>query len=324
MLLDNHGRTVDYLRIAVTDRCNFRCRYCMPEEGIDFLPKEDLLSYEELRRLGHVFKDLGIKKVRITGGEPFVRKDLKVLLREYSTLFPSINITTNGTLIHHHWPLLEEIALKGLNISIDSLKEGKFNQITRRNDYHLVMNNILTAREKGLPVKLNCVVMKAVNDDEIVDFIEFGQKNDIQVRFIEAMPFNADDGNKSSFLSSTDIIDIIEDEYGDLEKINSETPSSSTKYRNQNLTVPIGVIPAYSRLLCGTCNRIRLTPQGKILTCLYASDGIDLLSIVRQGASDEEIKEWIKSSVKNKEKDGFVEESKRSDKIFQSMTTIGG
>ena len=321
-LIDTHNRISKYLRIGVTDRCNLRCRYCMPAEGIDFAHREDILSYEEIVRLAKIFADLGVDKVRLTGGEPFVRKDIAVLLRSLSDVFAKVHITTNATLLTDHIQLLKEIEIAGLNISIDSLNRDRFFMITRRDSYDLVMNNILKCIEEGIPTKLNVVTMKGINDMEILDFVRFGIDNGVEVRFIEAMPFNDDDGNRDVYMPASEIASLIAGEFPTLHKLIADG-SSSDKYTIDGKH-SIGIIPAYSRTLCSSCDRIRLTPQGELLNCLYAQTGTDLMALVRNGMDDKNIEQAIIDSVLLKKKSGFEEEALISTNAFRSMTTIGG
>lgn len=325
MLVDSFGRIIDYLRIGVTDRCNLRCRYCMPADGIDFMNRSDILSYEEIIRLSVIFRELGINKVRITGGEPFVRKDMGELLIKLNQIFPSIHMTTNATLIHKHFDILREISPDSINISIDSLDRNRFQMITRRDAFDQVHDNILSSLGLGLHIKLNVVVMKGVNDDEIIDFIEFGSKHGVEVRFIEAMPFNEDDGNKNVFMDIFEIQQKIESVYSDVEVLDSGFRSSSIKFSLGESPTPVSIIPAYSRSLCGSCNRIRLTPKGEILTCLYATEGLELREKLRDNSVlNEHIRDEIIQKVMLKKENGFLEEKDQNSDIFRSMTTIGG
>lgn len=322
-LIDTHNRTAKYLRIGITDRCNLRCRYCMPEEGIDFAHRSDILSYEELIRLSKIFSELGVHKVRLTGGEPFVRKDIDILIRALTRLFPKVHITTNATLLSNHMALIRETGIAGLNISIDSLDRERFLMITRRDSYEVVMDNILKCIASGIPTKLNMVVMKGVNDMEILDFVRFGLQHNIEVRFIEAMPFNDDDGNRDVYMPATEIASLVADAFPSFSKLKADG-SSSDKYTVEGRPI-LGIIPAYSRSLCGSCDRIRLTPQGELLNCLYAQSGINLLSLVREeNVSDNDIKNAVADSVLKKKKSGFEEEALINKNAFRSMTTIGG
>lgn len=323
-LKDQHNRIADYLRIGVTDRCNLRCRYCMPEQGIDFADRKDLLSYEEILRLAEIFKELGVNKVRLTGGEPFVRKDIAILMKSLCQLFPKVHVTTNATLLSNHIELLKELNIGGLNISIDSLDKDKFLLITRRDTFDIVMSNILKCIEHEIPIKLNVVVMKGVNDSEILDFVAFGIEHNIEVRFIEAMPFNEDDGNKDVFMPAAEIQSLISSEYPSISK-NQGTSASSSEIYTIAGKYSVGIIPAYTRTLCRFCNRIRLTPQGELMTCLYSTQGKDLRSLLRNSEiSDEDLKNAILESVRDKKKDGFEEERLQKGSVFRSMTTIGG
>lgn len=323
-LTDKYNRIADYLRIGVTDRCNLRCQYCMPSEGIDFLKKPELLTYEEIVRLGRIFRGLGIRKVRLTGGEPFVRKDIMALLSDLVAIFPAVHITTNASLLHGHIPELKHLGVAGLNISIDSLSRERFAMITRRDQFDLVMDNILSCLQQGLPTKLNVVVMKGVNDMELLDFVEFGITHAVEVRFIEAMPFNADDGNRSVFLSAAAMVEQIAGAHPTLHKVLPTAPSAADLYLIEGKH-RISVIPAYTRSLCHSCNRIRLTPQGEFLTCLYASKGMDLKQLMRaEGTTDEAVAVAISAAVLAKKKDGYEEEALQPEDVFRSMTTIGG
>ena len=323
-LVDQFERKADYLRIAVTDRCNLRCRYCMPAHGIDFVNRKELLSYDEIVRLANIFKDSGVNKVRVTGGDPFVRRDMDVLIQSLCEIFQSVHITTNASLIHEHMPLLKHPHIQSLNISLDSLCAKTFANITRRDEFEMVHRNILKALNEGITVKLNMVVMKGVNDHEIPAFVNFGRTHGTEVRFIEAMPFNEYDGNKDLFLSHDAILKRITSAFTTVEPRVDSLNSSSLKYEVDGLT-RIGIIPAYTRSLCGTCNRIRLTSKGDMLTCLYAKVGVNLRDKMRlENLSDEALKEIIHAAVWKKRKSGLEEEELRHETVFQSMTSIGG
>lgn len=296
----------------------------MPEEGIDFSSRQELLNYDEILKLAKIFKSLGVQKVRITGGEPLIRKDVDYLLRGLNDIYGSIHLTTNATVLHQHFHYLQDVNLTAMNISIDSLNENTFAMITRRDQFDQVMTNIQEAKNQGFHIKLNIVVMKGVNDHEIKDFIEFGMSNGIEIRFIEAMPFNQSDGNKQLFMSYIDILSKINEHYN-VVRLENEKPSSSIKYLVDD-KLNIGIIPAYSRSLCGSCNRIRITPQGELLTCLYAHQGISLRDMLRNRyKTEEDLRNTIMNAVLVKAKDGFQEEKEQKDKeVYRSMTTIGG
>jgi len=211
----------------------------MPAEGIDFAHRKDILSYEEIIRLSKIFSELGVDKVRLTGGEPFVRKDIDVLLQSLSEIFSKVHITTNATLLESYIPLLKELHITGLNISIDSLDRNRFSMITRRDSYEIVMKNILSCIENKIPTKLNVVAMKGINDIEIIDFIKFGLEHNIEVRFIEAMPFNDDDGNRDVFISAEDIEELIAMEFSSFHKLKANGSSSNQYPINGNYTLGI-------------------------------------------------------------------------------------
>lgn len=323
-LSDKFNRTADYLRIAVTDKCNLRCRYCMPEQGIKFSNKEELLSYEEIIRLGDIFSSAGVKKVRLTGGEPFVRKEISKLIEKLANQFDHLHITSNASLLHHHYSLLDSGIISSINISLDTLNKERFFEITRRNTFDIVYKNLLYCIQSKTPTKINMVFMKGVNDMELFDFLSFGMKHSIEVRFIEAMPFNEDDGNKNSFASSNEILNLATNHFKNIEKQSTVSKSSSEQYKINGEYI-FSIIPAYSRSLCGTCNRIRVTPKGEMLTCLYAQNGISLRDLVRNPIlNDDDILNAIAEAILNKKKDGFEEEKLRGEEVFNSMTTIGG
>ncbi len=324
MLQDQHGRQLTYLRLAVTDRCNLRCRYCMPEEGIDFAPKGALLDYDEILNLCGVLAGLGIIKVRLTGGEPLVRRDLPVLVRGLAEIFPRLAMTTNGVLLPKYIDELEATGLRHYNLSLDTLRPERFQRITRRDNFGETRLALEEMLQRGYPVKVNVVVMRGVNDDELLDFVELTRENALDVRFIEAMPFNDDDGNHDVFLSFQDMLDRIQDAHPDLDTVGK--PGGSAV----NFCVPgyrgrVGIIPAYSRSLCGTCDRLRVTPKGTMLNCLYSTKGLELLPLLRAGIGREELGQLIQEFVWGKYATGHETERKEQQgNIFASMTSIGG
>ncbi len=327
-LKDNHGRIINYVRLAVTDRCNLRCFYCMPEEGIQFLDRKDIMSYEEMYRLLNVLKSMGVDKIRITGGEPFVRKDIMPFLQKikHDVMPRSFSITSNATLLHHH---MEEIPklFDALNISLDSLDPNRFHEITRRDDFRQVRDNISALIASGLNVKINAVVMDGKNIDDIIPFVEWTRNENIEVRFIEEMPFNgtrnADDISNWDYKQ---ILGHIRTEFTELEALPYISSSTSMMYQVKGFKGKVGIIPAFSRTFCGTCNRIRITAKGELRTCLYSNKGFDLLGPMRSGISDDELRILIRDVVQKKEKNGFEAAKDRNGyiPIYESMTTIGG
>lgn len=328
-LKDNWNRTLNYLRIAVTDRCNLRCFYCMPAEGINYLPKRELLSYEEILRLVKVFGSLGVDKIRLTGGEPFLRKDFMELLKSIKAeeAIKAVHITTNGVLTYQYLDEMKAIGIDGVNLSLDSLDKENFHKITRRDEFKTVMKTLNGLLERGIDTKINMVVMDGRNDHEIVDMASLAMNQPISVRFIEEMPFNGS-GQKpfDQKWNHKEIFSVLESHFGVLEKLNTDPRNPATVYKVKGHLGNIGIIPAYSRTFCDGCNRIRLTATGTIKNCLYDEGVLDIKEIMRSGVTDEELKSVLISTVRKKAKDGF--EAERSRKLnksaSESMSTIGG
>lgn len=329
MLFDNHGRKINYVRLAVTDRCNLRCFYCMPEEGIKYMPKQDLLSYEEMLRLMQILVPLGIEKVRITGGEPFLRKDMMTFLKALSKIdgLQKINITTNGTLTAKLIPELKALGIDTINLSIDSLDKDRFYKITRRNVFDQVIETYEALLDHGLNTKLNAVVMEGQNIEDIIPMVELGRKHPVSVRFIEEMPFNGE-GNHYPVLvwNHQKIKAHLLATYPDLEKLPDPPNSTAQHYRVPGFKGDVGIIAAYSRTFCGSCNRIRITPQGMLKTCLYDGGVFNIRDLMRAGASDQQIIDTFKVALGNRAKDGWEAEKNRGLNlpVKESMATIGG
>ncbi|MDF1549039.1 MAG: GTP 3',8-cyclase MoaA [Bacteroidales bacterium] len=324
MIIDKHGRPMNYLRVAVTDRCNLRCTYCMPHENMQFLPKNEILSYEELLRIITVFTELGVNKVRFTGGEPFFRKDFIDLLEYTSQLegIDSVNITTNGVLTQPYIDKLKKIKDLKLNISLDTLVAEKFIKITRRNAFETVMKTINDAMENGIQTKINMVVMDGVNTNEIIDFVEYFRKTPVNLRFIEQMPFNEHENFKSVWTVDK-ISNLLSENYNVVQQP-IQPQSTTIDYKIDSSDFVIGIIAGFSRSFCGTCNRIRLTSTGRIKTCLYADPGLDVRALIRSGSNDAEIKERLIEAIQQRHKNGFEAEEQRSKQVFESMSKIGG
>jgi molybdenum cofactor biosynthesis protein A len=328
-LFDNHNRPINYLRLAVTDRCNLRCFYCMPEEGIHYLPKKELLSFEEIYRLVSLLASMGITKVRLTGGEPFVRTDLMKLIRSIVEIpgIKDLHLTTNGVLTSTFIPELKKIGIASVNLSLDTLDRQRFKTITRRDEFEPVLKTLDQLLKYDIPVKINAVVMDGKNIDDIVPLIELTRNSKVDVRFIEEMPFNGE-GNHYPVLNWTykKILSYIQEHYPSLHKI--PDPDFSTSY---NYTVPgyqgnIGVIAAFSRTFCGTCNRIRVTAQGVLKTCLYDEGVLDIKQLLRSDQDGSAVKEKLYEAFRQRTKDGFEAEQKRNSNlpVHESMSTIGG
>ena len=328
-LYDNHGRPVSYLRLAVTDRCNLRCFYCMPEEGIHYLPKKALLTYEEMERFVRITANMGIRKVRITGGEPFVRKDLTQFLGRLSETpgIEQINITTNGVLIAPHIPTLKAMGVASVNLSLDTLDSARFKAITRRDEFDKVMESFHAFLTYDIPLKVNAVIMDGKNTDDIIPMAQLAEKYPVSVRFIEEMPFNGEGGESSGLKwHYRRIINRVKEVYPNIEKITDPAHSTAYHYKVPGHPGDIGVIAAFSRTFCGTCNRVRLTAQGTLKTCLYDDGVLDVRNLLRNGQSDVQIQEALKRAFGSRAKDGFEAESSRTGQapIMESMSTIGG
>ena len=327
-LTDNFGRQISYVRLAVTDRCNLRCQYCMPAHGIDIVPKQELLTFKEMYRLIRVLTELGVSKVRLTGGEPFVRKDFVGFLEmlSYNDLLDAINITTNGALIAKHIAAIEKLEkVKNINLSIDSLQAVKFNEITRRNSFDTVFKTMGLLEKSSLNLKLNVVVQSGINTDEINDFVRLTKDKNLTVRFIEEMPFNGK-GQREMHENWTfnKILNEIETEFK-VTEVQSEKSSTSRNYTIENHRGTFGIIPAFTRTICNDCNRIRITSTGTFKNCLFDDGVFSLREFIRNGASNDDLKKLFLSLVKEKPANGFIAEANRTKgDVSESMSTIGG
>ena len=324
LLKDSFGRKINYLRLAVTDRCNLRCFYCMPDEGIKSISHNEILTYEETLRLINIFSGLGINKLRITGGEPFVRKGLINFIESVVNSNPSIStfITTNGVLIFPYLSKLKELGIKGINLSLDTLNQDKFKLITKRNSFPDVINTLYEIIRLKIPVKINTVVSKDFNIDEIKDIAFLSKDKNIEVRFIEQMPFNGKD-NSIKFTGEKEILAILQRNFPGIVKLNNNN-STADLFFIPGFKGKIGIIGSYSRSFCDTCNRIRLKPSGMLKTCLYDNGVLDLREMVRTNYRDDEIKKVIIDSVNKKLKNGFDAENTSNYSVKNSMATIGG
>jgi len=328
-LYDNHNRLLNYVRLAVTDRCNLRCNYCMPE-NVTYLPKKELLTYEEMLRIVQLLAQMGISKIRLTGGEPFLRKDIDYFIQQINAIegIKKIHITTNGVLLAPYVPHLKSLGIQSVNLSLDSLNKDRFFEITRRDTFDAVMESFYQLLEIQMPLKVNMVVMKGKNESDIIPMVELAKKYPVGVRFIEEMPFNGGDetSTEPSFINYRQIIDRIQQKYPKLIKLKNEANSTSLNYTVADFKGSFGVIPAFSRTFCGTCNRIRLTAQGMLKTCLYDEGVLNLKKIIRSGADDEELRKLLLHAFRQRPVNGFEAEAKRTQvsSSFESMSTIGG
>jgi cyclic pyranopterin phosphate synthase len=326
-LKDKYGRKISYLRLAITDRCNLRCQYCMPAQGINIVDRKELLSYKEMYRITRVLSELGVNKIRLTGGEPFVRKDFTSFLKSlsFNDKLEEINITTNGALIANHIDKLEELNINAINLSIDSLQKEKFNKITRRDVFENVYETFELLEKSNLKLKLNVVVQSGFNTNEIIDFIELSKNKDISVRFIEEMPFNGKGQREiNEVWNFNKIIDHINNHYKTIEPLNDKKSSTSKNYRIPNYRGTFGIIPAFTRTICNDCDRIRITATGMFKNCLFDGGVFNIRDFIREGASDDDLKELFISTVHHKPKNGFEAEAARGSSVSESMSTIGG
>jgi molybdenum cofactor biosynthesis protein A len=329
VLIDNHGRTINYLRLAVTDRCNLRCFYCMPEEGLNWLSRSELLTYEEMLSACSLLVKMGIEKIRITGGEPFVRKDIMQLLTALSHLqgLNELTITTNGVLTAPFIPELKKIGVKSVNLSLDTLDANRFFTITKRDEFAKVMRTFEELLKYDIEVKINAVVMDGKNTQDIIPLVELTKDLPVSVRFIEEMPFNGD-GHVYAGLQwdYVRILDEIRQKYPGIAKLKDSPYSTSYNYQIPNHKGSIGVIAAYSRTFCGTCNRIRITPEGELKTCLYDAGVLNIKNLIRGGATDKDLESALSNTLSHRSKDGWEAEKNRRNNIpaHESMATIGG
>ncbi len=325
MLIDKHNRPVNYLRLAVTDKCNLRCTYCMPE-NMTFVKKKKLLSYEEMLRIAHMLAKEGVNKIRITGGEPFLRKDIIYLLKELTQIkgIDKVAITSNATLTAKYLDELLSMGIHSFNISIDSLDKERFYEVTRRDVYDDVMSCIQEMMKNDLDLRLNCVVMDGKNTEDILPFIEMTKEHKVSVRFIEEMPFNGDQSTPTLEWNYLKIIEHIQSQFPEIEKLQDPKYSTSMNYRVKGHKGSFGVIPAFTRSFCGSCNRIRITAQGLFKTCLYDQGVFNIRDFMRNGATDAQVLDIVKQALSMKSKDGYEAERNRSSNVSESMSTIGG
>lgn len=327
MLIDNHNRVINYVRLAVTDRCNLRCNYCMPEEGINFARRDDLLRIDEMKRLARILVHKGVDKIRITGGEPFVRKDLMELLEYLSTLeqLREISITTNATLIGPYIDRLEALGIHSVNVSMDAIRPETFAKITRRDHFHTVRENLMRLIESGIKVRVNFLVLEGQNLDEIYPMMELQRKYPVRVRFMEEMPFN---GGSRDFQelrwNHKKILAHIKDRYPEFEKLPAPLTSTSVNYKIDGHAGSFGIIPSFSRTFCGSCNRLRVTANGDVITCLYGKPVTNLRPLLRSGLKDAFVEEAIVRALASRAKNGFEAQEQFGSVFGSSMTSIGG
>jgi GTP 3',8-cyclase len=327
MLLDLYKRKINYLRISVTDRCNLRCRYCMPDEGIPLITHDQILTYEELLRVVRIFAKEGISKVRLTGGEPLVRKGIVDFISRLSEIgeIQDLSLTTNGILLKDYALDLKKAGLKRVNISLDSLRRDRFYQITRRDEYERVWAGIVGALSVGLsPVKINMVAIRGLNDDEIESFARLTLHLPLTVRYIEYMPSgNGEDWTENAILAIPQIKTRLEAVAKLIPIPSDQWDGPALRFRLKGGVGEIGLIGPVSNHFCAECNRLRLTPDGKIRTCLFSDEEIDLRELLRKGGSDSELKEQLLIALQTKPEKHQIN-THQFKKCQRNMSAIGG
>ena len=326
MIIDTYNRVHDYLRISLTDNCNLRCFYCMPEEDYEFTPSSKLMQAEEIEAIAKIFVQQGVNKIRLTGGEPLVRKGADDIILRLSKLPVSLTLTTNATRLHEYVDVLEQANMRSLNISLDTLQSEKFQLITRRDQFDRTLENINLLINKNFHVKLNVVVMKGLNDNEINDFVEWTKNTRVHVRFIEFMPFEGNRWTSNKVFTWKEMMEAIEKKYQVI-RLHDDIHDTAKKYTVEGHKGTFAVISTMSSPFCSGCNRMRLTADGKMKNCLFSQKETDLLTAFRNG---EDIVPLILESIHSKAKELGGQFTKDFEKIHtedihnRSMIAIGG
>lgn len=304
-LTDLHGRQHDYLRISISERCNLRCQYCMPEEGAPLTPSNNLLTADEIVRIAGIFVSEGVKKIRLTGGEPLVRREVTSIVTRLAALpgLETLAMTTNGVTLARRLPALQAAGLTHLNISLDTLVPEKFEFVSRRPKagHAKVLKAIDTSLDLGFsPVKVNCVVMRGLNEDEIVDFVEQTRERDIDVRFIEYMPFDGNKWNTKKMVPYEEMLQIIKTRFPEFQRVADAPNDTSKAWKVPGFRGQVGFITSMSENFCGSCNRLRMTADGNLKVCLFGNSEVSLRDALRLNTDDEELKVLIEAAVKRK------------------------
>jgi len=329
VLTDDFGRKHNYLRISLLEKCNLRCTYCMPADGIALSPKASLMTADEIFALAQTFVENGVDKIRLTGGEPLLRKDFPEIISKLSSLKTSLSITTNGILIDRHIDVLKQSGIKKINLSLDTLVSSKFHSITLRNQFEKVVENMHLLLNHDFKVKANVVLMKGFNENEIIDFVQLTRLLPISIRFIEFMPFAGNEWDRSKMVSQDEILSQLDTVFSseEIEKLEDEKNFTARTYKIKGFQGDFGIISSITNPFCDGCNRIRLTANGKIKNCLFSNSETDLLTPFRNGESIENL---ISESIKNKKKvrAGMVTIEEMDDPTLhfdnRSMIAIGG
>lgn len=322
-MIDGQGRTIEYLRISVTDRCNLRCKYCMPEGGVDLMPHEEILSLEEIARIVRILAPMGLKKVRLTGGEPMIRKNLTKLVRDIAKTpgIETVAMTTNGVLFADRVMDFMEAGLTHVNISLDTMNADTFSGITGKNEYGKVLKSIVESQKAGLTVKINCVPCREFNEKDLVNVATLARDYPVDVRFIELMPIGC--GVQFTGIPGDEVLELLSKVYGKAKRLMRGSVDGPANYvQFEGFQGRIGLINPMSHQFCSQCNRIRLTADGRLKLCLYHKDGMDLKKLLREGSSDEVIKGAIESALLVKpEKHQFGNQANQD---TRKMSQIGG
>jgi len=329
ILTDDFGREHNYLRISLLEKCNLRCTYCMPADGIALSPKASLMTADEIFAIAQTFVENGVDKIRLTGGEPLLRKDFSEIVSKLAALNTSLSITTNGILIDRHIDILKQANIKKINLSLDTLVSSKFHSITLRNQFEKVIDNLHLLLNNDFEVKVNVVLMKGFNEIEIIDFVKLTKFLPISIRFIEFMPFAGNEWDRSKMVSQKEILSQVEGCFAadKIQKLEDEKNFTARTYKIEGFQGNFGIISSITNPFCDGCNRIRLTANGKIKNCLFSNSETDLLTAFRNGES---ITNLISESIKNKKKvrAGMVTISEMDDPALhfdnRSMIAIGG
>jgi cyclic pyranopterin phosphate synthase len=304
MLIDGFGRVHDNLRVSVTDRCNIRCFYCMPDADVKFGPRESILSFEEIERVVRAGTRLGIRKVRVTGGEPLLRRDLDRLLRRLTSIddIRDVSITTNGVFLAEHARSLYDAGLRRINVHLDTLDRERFFEITRRDVFDKVLDGIHAAERAGLRIKINAVAIKNLTEPDILPLAAFGREHDIEIRYIEFMPLDAQDlWQGARVLTAAEILATLRREFGELHAVPDPDPSApASEYRYADGRGSIGIIASVTQPFCGNCNRLRLTADGHLRYCLFAVEETDIRPALRGHATDDELERLFVQTVREK------------------------
>jgi cyclic pyranopterin phosphate synthase len=323
-LVDNHGRQITYLRLAITDRCNLRCRYCRPESGVPFIPHDEILRFEELERFVHIFTSLGINKIRVTGGEPFSRRGCVDFLARLKAMpgVESLYITTNGVKTARFLDELVDLGISGINLSLDTLNPKRFWQITRRDYLDSVLETLSGALQRKIPLKVNSVVLPDTTDEEIRALTTIAEQHPVTLRFIETMPFSGEKRIKK--LTNGNLLRRLKSIFPQMEEEQSVLPTTAKTFIHPGFQGKLGIINGHSRLFCASCNKVRITPAGMLKTCLYDNGALNLKDWARGNASDQAIRASILDCIHKRFANGHEAEKDSQHTTEPSMGMIGG